>query len=377
MKKAEVLSYLDLPSDSMRAVLGAIQKVAPFGSTVYINGPSGSGKEFVARALHALSPREEKPFIAINCGAIPRDLMESELFGSEKGAYTGSVRTRSGLVENANGGTLFLDEIGDMPLDMQVKLLRLLEDRKFTRVGGSQVLAADFRLVCATHQDLPKLVASGQFREDLFYRINVFPITLAGLDERRADIERLTGHILRMLQVTGGFRVPKLLPSAISKLQDASWPGNIRQLRNVLERASVLYSSQTIGGDEIALIAIPKPKIERKIEAEALLTSLQGLSFGDEETPISKSNQAVSALNGSHLDSPSPNDIASILDNNPGFNLKDHINQIEADFIKHALDLTSQSVSATARLLGLQRTTLIEKMRKLGIQREDSASRSD
>jgi DNA-binding NtrC family response regulator len=145
----------------------------------------------------------------------------------------------------------------------------------------------------------------------------------------------------------------------------------------VLERASVLYSSQTIGGDEIALIAIPKPKIERKIEAEALLTSLQGLSFGDEETPISKSNQAVSALNGSHLDSPSPNDIASILDNNPGFNLKDHINQIEADFIKHALDLTSQSVSATARLLGLQRTTLIEKMRKLGIQREDSASRSD
>jgi sigma-54 specific flagellar transcriptional regulator A len=180
-----------------------------------------------------------------------------------------------------------------------------------------------------------------------------------------------------MLQVTGGFRVPKLLPSAISKLQDASWPGNIRQLRNVLERASVLYPSQTISEDEIALIVKPKPKIERKIEAEALLSSLQGVSFSYEETPVSKSQQEIFALDVSDLDGPSPNYIARILDNNPGFNLRDHINQVEADFIKHALELTSQSVSATARLLGLQRTTLIEKMRKLGIQREDSASRSD
>ena len=365
MKKSEVLSYLDLPSDSMRAVLGEIQKVAPFGSTVYINGPSGSGKEFVARALHVLSPREDKPFIAINCGAIPRDLMESELFGSEKGAYTGSVRTRSGLVENANGGTLFLDEIGDMPLDMQVKLLRLLEDRKFTRVGGSQVIAADFRLICATHQDLPKLVAAGQFREDLYYRINVFPITLAGLEDRRADIERLSGHILRMLQNTGGFRIPKLQPSAITKLQDASWPGNIRQLRNVLERASVLYANQTIGANEIARIVTTKPAIERKAETQALLASLQDLNFAEED--------------GSAIENATPvevktnySDITRILQQTDSFNLRDHMNQIEADFIKEALVQTSQSVSATARLLGLQRTTLIEKMRKLGIQKDET-----
>jgi len=374
MKKAEVLSYLDLPSVSMRAVLGEIQKVAPFGSTVYINGPSGSGKEFVARALHALSPREDKPFIAINCGAIPRDLMESELFGSEKGAYTGSVRTRAGLVENANGGTLFLDEIGDMPLDMQVKLLRLLEDRKFTRVGGSQVLAEDFRLICATHQDLPKLVALGQFREDLYYRINVFPITLAGLEDRRPDIERLSGHILRMLQNTGGFRVPKLQPSAITKLQEASWPGNIRQLRNVLERASVLYSSQTIGADEIARIVTTKPAIERKVETQALLASLQDLNFSEEdrseEDRVEKGSLEVESTRPieEEIDH---SDIAKILKHSAAFNLRDHLNQIEADFIKEAFLQTNQSVSATARLLGLQRTTLIEKMRKLGIQIDD------
>ncbi len=291
--------------------------------------------------------------------------MESELFGSEKGAYTGSVRTRSGLVENANGGTLFLDEIGDMPLDMQVKLLRLLEDRKFTRVGGSQVIAADFRLICATHQDLPKLVAAGQFREDLYYRINVFPITLAGLEDRRADIERLSGHILRMLQNTGGFRIPKLQPSAITKLQDASWPGNIRQLRNVLERASVLYANQTIGANEIARIVTTKPAIERKAETQALLASLQDLNFAEED--------------GSAIENATPvevktnySDITRILQQTDSFNLRDHMNQIEADFIKEALVQTSQSVSATARLLGLQRTTLIEKMRKLGIQKDET-----
>ncbi|NDB69366.1 MAG: sigma-54-dependent Fis family transcriptional regulator, partial [Methylocystaceae bacterium] len=314
---------------------------------------------------HALSPREDKPFIAINCGAIPRDLMESELFGSEKGAYTGSVRTRAGLVENANGGTLFLDEIGDMPLDMQVKLLRLLEDRKFTRVGGSQVLSADFRLVCATHQDLPKLVATGQFREDLYYRINVFPITLAGLDDRRPDIERLSGHILRMLQNTGGFRVPKLQPSAITKLQEASWPGNIRQLRNVLERASVLYASQTIGADEIARIVTTKPVIERKVETQALLASLQDLNFAEEERP------AIEIVTPAEEEA-AHSEIARILQQTTSFNLRDHMNQIEADFIKEALLQTDQSVSATARLLGLQRTTLIEKMRKLGIQKDDA-----
>jgi sigma-54 specific flagellar transcriptional regulator A len=232
-------------------------------------------------------------------------------------------------------------------------------------VGGSQVLAADFRLICATHQDLPKLVALGQFREDLYYRINVFPITLAGLEDRRPDIERLSGHILRMLQNTGGFRIPKLQPSAITKLQEASWPGNIRQLRNVLERASVLYASQTIGADEIARIVTTKPVIERKVETQALLASLQDLNFSDDESPALEMASPMEQDTGQ-------SDIASILQMTPAFNLRDHLNQIEADFIKEALQQTNQSVSATARLLGLQRTTLIEKMRKLGIQKDEA-----
>jgi sigma-54 specific flagellar transcriptional regulator A len=241
-------------------------------------------------------------------------------------------------------------------------------------VGGSQVLAADFRLICATHQDLPKLVALGQFREDLYYRINVFPITLAGLEDRRPDIERLSGHILRMLQNTGGFLVPKLQPSAITKLQEASWPGNIRQLRNVLERASVLYSSQTIGADEIARIVTTKPAIERKVETQALLASLQDLNFSEEdrseEDRVEKGSLEVESTRPieEEIDH---SDIAKILKHSAAFNLRDHLNQIEADFIKEAFLQTNQSVSATARLLGLQRTTLIEKMRKLGIQKDD------
>lgn len=196
MTSEEVLRYLDLPSASMREALDLITRVAPAQTTVYIHGPSGSGKEFIARAVHAFSNRASGPFIAVNCGAIPRELIESELFGSEKGAYTGSVRTRAGLLEAAAGGTLFLDEIGDMPLDMQVKLLRVLEDRSFSRVGGSQVMKADFRLVCATHRDLELRVRDGQFREDLFYRINVFPVTLGGVERAARGYSQTHGFDL-------------------------------------------------------------------------------------------------------------------------------------------------------------------------------------
>ena len=203
MTKDEVFRYLDLPSRAMREALDLISRVAPLSTTVFISGPSGSGKEFAARAVHAFSTRGGAPFVAVNCGAIPKELLESELFGSEKGAYTGSVRTRAGLLETAAGGTLFLDELGDMPLDMQVKLLRVLEDRRFTRVGGSQEIKADVRLVCATHRDLLKMVDEGQFREDLFYRINVFPIAMKGLEERREDIPRLVELILKRFRGQG------------------------------------------------------------------------------------------------------------------------------------------------------------------------------
>ena len=222
MTKDELFRYLDLPSRAMREALDLISRVAPLSTTVFISGPSGSGKEFAARAVHAFSMRSASPFVAVNCGAIPKELLESELFGSEKGAYTGSVRMRAGLLETAAGGTLFLDELGDMPLDMQVKLLRVLEDRRFTRVGGSQEIKADVRLVCATHRDLSKMVEEGLFREDLFYRINVFPIAMKGLEERREDIPRLVDLILKRFRGQGVGDAPKFQPSAITALQAAS-----------------------------------------------------------------------------------------------------------------------------------------------------------
>lgn len=369
MTKDDVLRYLDLPSASMREVLHLVSRVAPLSTTVFINGPSGSGKEFVARAVHCLSRRESGPFIALNCGAVPRDLIEGELFGSEKGAYTGSVKTRAGLIEMAEGGTLFLDEIGDMPHDMQVKLLRVLEERVYTRIGGSQPLKADVRIVCATHRDLEELIADRQFREDLFYRINVFPIMLEGLSARRADIPQLVTLIAERFKSQAIGPLPIFTADAIKTLQNAEWPGNVRQLRNTLERAGVLYGGETVDGETMQRLVSPRQKIDREEEAEALWGAVGDLSL-------------VSAALGSALDSddppadPSPaNGLAdprAFLRANPEFSLKDHIAEIEVAFIKAALAEAANSVSSAARILGYQRTTLIERMRKFSVQREDA-----
>lgn len=385
MTKDEVFRYLDLPSRAMREALDLISRVAPLSTTVFISGPSGSGKEFAARAVHAFSNRGAAPFVAVNCGAIPKELLESELFGSEKGAYTGSVRTRAGLLETAAGGTLFLDELGDMPLDMQVKLLRVLEDRRFTRVGGSQEIKADVRLVCATHRDLLKMVDEGQFREDLFYRINVFPIAMKGLEERREDIPRLVELILKRFRGQGVGEAPKFQPSAIAALQAASWPGNVRQLRNVLERCSVMYPGQSIGATEIERIAAPRKVIDRVEETMALFSSLQGLGFGGSapkdldvapEPEPKASEEPEPILEHAPPLAPDllsiPCDVKGFLRATPDFNFKEHINRIEIAFIKGALAEVGGSVSGAARVLGLQRTTLIEKMRKYAIDREEA-----
>ncbi len=381
MTKDEVFRYLDLPSRAMREALDLISRVAPLSTTVFISGPSGSGKEFAARAVHAFSTRGSAPFVAVNCGAIPKELLESELFGSEKGAYTGSIRTRAGLLESAAGGTLFLDELGDMPLDMQVKLLRVLEDRRFTRVGGSQEIKADVRLVCATHRDLMKMVDEGQFREDLFYRINVFPIAMKGLEERREDIPRLVELILKRFRGQGVGEAPKFQPSAITALQAASWPGNVRQLRNVLERCIVLYPGQSIGSAEIERIAAPRKVIDRVEETMALFSSLQGLGFGGsaakggdaDQSPEEEPEPPFELAPPLAPDLLSiPIDVQGFLRATPDFNFKDHITRIEVAFIKGALAEMSGSVSGAARVLGLQRTTLIEKMRKYAIDREEA-----
>jgi sigma-54 specific flagellar transcriptional regulator A len=260
---------------------------------------------------------------------------------------------------------LFLDEIGDMPVDMQVKLLRVLEDRSFSRVGGSQVIKSDIRLVCATHRDLEKRVEEGHFREDLFYRINVFPVTLAGLSERREDIPRLTELILKRLRKTGFPDTPKFEADAVVALKNAEWPGNIRQLRNVLERASVLYPGQAIGAAQIERITTARKQVDRIEETQALMASLEGI------LPIGIDEAATEAL-VSASQSGDPEDIGAFLREAQDFNFRDHIAQIEMNFIKGALNEAEGSVSGAARLLGLQRTTLIEKMRKYAIHREEA-----
>jgi two-component system response regulator GlrR len=246
MTSEEVQRYLDLPSASMREALDLITRVAPALTTVYIHGPSGSGKEFVARAVHAFSPRSSGPFIAVNCGAIPRELIESELFGSEKGAYTGSVRTRAGLIEAAEGGTFFLDEIGDMPLPLQVKLLRALQERQIRPVGSAKSIPIDVRLISATHRDLKQAMQEQSFREDLYYRLNVVNLQLPTLRERAEDIPLLARHVLAQSGERHHVQVNRFSEDAMQALVTAQWPGNVRQLVNVVEQCVALTSSPVI-----------------------------------------------------------------------------------------------------------------------------------
>ncbi len=233
-------------SDKMLEVFKLIEQIARTDSTVLVTGESGTGKEWVARAIHFYSLRRERPFIAVNCGAIPETLLESELFGHMKGAFTGAVANKKGLIESAERGTLFLDEIGEMNPMMQVKLLRVVQERKYRRLGGVEELDASIRVITATNQDLAKMVAEGQFREDLFYRINVIPIHLPPLRERGDDIALLADHFLVKYAEQMGKSVSAISQEALQLLQAYEWPGNIRQLENVVERAVALEKSQAI-----------------------------------------------------------------------------------------------------------------------------------
>ena len=375
MQKQDVKRFLDLPSRLMRDVYQLVERVAPLGSTVYIQGPSGSGKEIIARSIHLLSGRNGGPFVPVNCGAIPRDLLESELFGYEKGAFTGAAKERQGLMEVANGGTLFLDEIGDMPLDMQVKLLRLLEERTFTRVGGSKPIKVNVRFVCATHRDLTQMIRDEKFREDLFYRINVFPIFLPPLKDRADDIPRLIALIKERFEIQGFPPSPRLTPCGIEALQAFPWPGNIRELRNVLERAGALYPDQQINGQLINNLLRPFGAIDRHVEEEAIWSAVaelsEPISFEDLSPDVSDEIRNTVSSNGEQSSSEIYN-VRQILNGSDVFNLKDYIAQLEIEFIKTALKDTDGSVSAAARMLGFQRTTLIEKMKKFSIIRNET-----
>ena len=275
-------------SPPMRRAMELVEKVAPSKASVVITGQSGTGKEMVARAIHQLSPRRDKPFIAINCSAIPATLIESEMFGHERGAFTGAEQRRLGAWELADGGTLFLDEVGEIPIELQAKFLRVLEEERLRRLGGKSEIAVDVRVISATNRELKDEIKGGRFREDLYFRLNVFHINLAPLKERHEDIPVLVQHFIHRFAREAGKKLHGVSPQAMKRLTDYGWPGNIRELRNTLERAVILCGSGVIeaehlpselaaGGGESAYLKLPYGLPLREIEKEYILATLTRL----------------------------------------------------------------------------------------------------
>ena len=336
-------------SPAVRNLREMIRRVARSNASVMLCGPSGSGKELVARAIHDEGVRAAKPFSAINCGAIPADLIESELFGHEKGSFTGAHARRIGHFEASEGGTLFLDEIGDMRFDMQVKLLRVLEDRTIVRVGGSDVRAVDVRVISATHQDLDAAIAEGKFREDLFFRLGVVVLQVPSLASRVEDIPALIRHFQRQMPADAKCRYDD---AAMALLMQHRWPGNVRELRNFVERASVLHGGETLGADDVA----------RLLNPTAVLPARAPVSAGPAPVPAAAPAAVEDhAAAGPHAKTPAPG---------RPIDLKREIETIELEQIHVALDLADGIISEAARLLTLKRTTLIEKMRKYGVHQQ-------
>jgi DNA-binding NtrC family response regulator len=270
---------------AMQRVFELVKKVAPANASVVVTGESGTGKEVVARAIHSLSQRKEKPFVALNCGAIPPTLIESELFGYERGAFTGADQRRLGNFELAHGGTLFLDEIGELPVEMQGKFLRVLEERKVRRLGGKSEVEVDVRVLCATNRDLKEEIKRGRFREDLYFRLHVFTIQLPALKERREDVPLLVQHFVEKFNGETGKHVQGVTPGAMNVLQGYAWPGNIRELRNTVERAMILTDGDVIDEEhlppdmrptrpEAAVLRVPLGVQLRDVEKEYILSSL-------------------------------------------------------------------------------------------------------
>ena len=336
-----------------------IEQVASFDTTVLVLGESGTGKEVVARAIHDQSPRRDGPFVAINCGAIPPDLLESELFGHEKGAFTGALSARKGRFEMAEGGTLLLDEIGDMSLPMQVKLLRVLQERSFERVGGNQTIRCNVRVIAATHRNLEARIADGHFREDLFYRLNVFPIEMPALRERADDLPDLVMTIAAQLSRTGRGEV-RFANETLQALRLYAWPGNVRELTNLVERLAVLHP-----GGLVRVADLPKRYQPEHLDAVAT------------EAAAVPAQPAAAAPSMATAVTPTTIAAAAVVpaDRLPeaGIDLREHIAQIELNLIRDALDRAGGVVAHAAQLLGLRRTTLVEKLRKYGVEREDVA----
>jgi len=341
-----------------------IEQVSDSKANVLILGESGTGKEVVARAIHEISNRKKGPFVPINCGAIPAELLESELFGHEKGAFTGAFSSRKGRFELAAGGTIFLDEIGDMPLPMQVKLLRVLQERTFERVGGTKSLQADVRVIAATHRNLEELIEKGDFREDLYYRLNVFPIEKPALRERQEDVPLLLQELLSRLEREHEASL-RFTQRALDSLMHHDWPGNVRELSNLLERLLILHANKIVDINEL-------PLKYRYFDAQG--GSIEQIHYSEEEESLAERD----ALSGMFGDAPALAEEAGVFDGSQGFlghlpvegmNLKNKITEFEIEMIRQALDSQDGVVSHAAELLSMRRTTLVEKMKKYGLNK--------
>ena len=324
-------------SAAMKRLREEVDRAAEAEARVLITGENGTGKELVARALHDGSPRAGNAFIRVNCAAIPKDLIESELFGHEKGSFTGASARKIGKLESADGGSLLLDEVGDMALEAQAKLLRVLEEKEVERVGGNQTIPVDVRVIAATNKDLPSAIAEGEFREDLYYRLNVVPISVPALRERAGDVGELVEHFRARLTEETGRQAPEFSPEAIRALESWSWPGNVRELRNAVERLTIMTQGDRVEGDDVARV-------------------LQGARPG----PPGPSP------------APPPEDGVADLEN---LTLRELLEQTEIRAIQRALS-AGRTISEAARSLGMDRANLHRKMRRLGIERQDDTDES-
>ncbi|HEY0710270.1 MAG TPA: sigma-54 dependent transcriptional regulator [Polyangia bacterium] len=321
-------------SPALAEVLAKVEQVAQTTATVLLRGETGTGKEMVARAIHINSQREARPFVRVNCAALAPGVLESELFGHEKGAFTGAVARRPGRFELADGGTLFLDEVGDISLDVQVKLLRVLQEREFERVGGVDTVKVDVRVISATHRDLETLIAEGKFREDLYYRLNVFPINLPPLRDRPADVAALVDHFIQKFAQSSGKNIRGIDKDALAQLQAYPWPGNVRELENVIERALILAKGATL--------------------------SVADLDFGRRATAATAATVAPAAR-AAVIGAPAES-------GESGRTFYKRISDQERNEIVAAVDRAQGNIAHAARSLGINRSTLYYRMRKHNLE---------
>ncbi|HEY6517402.1 MAG TPA: sigma-54 dependent transcriptional regulator [Steroidobacteraceae bacterium] len=360
---AATARFLTGSSPAIHEVNALIGQVAGHDSTVLILGESGTGKEVAAHAIHELSPRRNRPFVAVNCGAIPSELLESELFGHEKGSFTGAIATRKGRFEIAEGGTLFLDEIGDMSPSMQVKLLRVLQERVFERVGNHVPIRCNVRIIAATHRNLEESIGRGTFREDLFHRLNVFPIDMPPLRKRIEDLPLLVQELM-VQNVAGGRSKVQLARRTLAALALAPWTGNVRELGNLIERLSI------IAGGRIVQIEDLPPKYRPPEgwvweEQQSARPDDDGVLDEEEALDLLETG-TIDAIEAGPSQAATPDALTSLPE--AGIDLRAHLLAIERALVQQALDRANGTVAHAARLLNLRRTTLVEKLRKLGIE---------